>query len=372
MAIGDFTKSFIDTLSLDSVGLSPVVVDYIDNIKVCAYVGPNSHGWICTLTCDNDGQNLTKLHSFEFDAVDCDQYHLDLKMISQADGTFAVVHRGAGLASHLTTIAIQANGTITGQIDRWSSWNFIGGWFPKLLHRSGTVWIIISTDNGSGFAVTLNIANNGTITKSFIDWTQFLVAMKCVSIAYVEGDWHALVYLDAVARGYVASLAITAAGAIAANIQHSAQFGTSIEAVGNLIELSTNYFAFTFDAANATLQTCSVSAAGSCALIANTNFGSDADSSWIITLPATTMRAIVWPEVAAHGNIATYDVSVVGVITTPYQDLWASFDDPGDDPFIIFIYGSVYLVIYTGSLAAVTISIESPSLANPRSRIVMT
>lgn len=368
MPTGDITKSAIDTLTIDTGNTNPIPIHCDGDVYAVAYVGPGTDGWIKTFACDSDGElGAAAIDSLEFDTVDCDQYHLDFKKISGT--TYGLVYRGDGLKSYLKTITIQNDGTITGIVDSWE-FNGIGaGWFPKLLQRSGTVWIIISTDNGSGLVFTTTINNDGTLGKNRIDFTQFLFPMFYVSIAYVTGDWHALAYIGASSRGYVASLSIAANGTIAAAVQHSAQFDSSMEAVGNIVELATNYFAFPYDAASATLQTFSVSDAGSCALIDDDNFGGDADWSHIIKLPGTgsTYYAISWAEVNTVGQIKTYNISNVGIITTPYQDLWASFSSPGDDPTLLHVSGSVYMVAFIGSIEIWTFEIETlPDLSNDR------
>jgi len=368
MATGDITKSALNTLVLATSGLSSVIQPVSGNVYAVAYVGPGSDGWIATFSCNPDGTDLALIDSFEFEADTCSQYHLDFKHVHGE--FFAVVYRDGtgsyGGAGVLKNIRIGPTGLIYG-IEY--TWQFAAGCgFPKLLHRAGTVWIIFFDDTyvGQGRVGTTHLYDNGTISSAWIDSTLTVNKCRNAQIAHVGGDIYICAYNNALAQGKLSTIGITAAGQVDAAWIDTEQFDTSIEAIGNILELSSGYFVIPYDASTADLETFSVSSVGIIALIENQQFGADADYSWIINVPNSTMYITCFIETTAD-TLHTWNITNVGVITDTKQDIWA-FSSPGDDPCIYHIGAGIYLITFTGTggdFRAITLAIETPGAVYP-------
>jgi len=364
MAYGDIAKSKLDNLVLDTTGLSSIVLNVDGDIWAVAYVGPDNDGWIKTFSCTEEGVlGDAVIASLEFESTHCSQYHLDFKKISGT--TYAVVYRDVsgsyGGVGELRTLTINNDGTIDGLI---ANWQFsTGAGFPQLLQRSGTTWIIFFNDTyvGQGVVGTTTINNDGTLGAAWIDRTFCGTTCRNNRIAVANGDYYICAYNNTLAQGQISTITIDSSGNVGDAFTDTDQFDTSIEAIGNILELASNYFCVSYDSDAAYFQSFTVNGSGATTLIGNQAYGTDTPSTWMTTLYGTTMRAVCYEESGPTSVVETWGISNIGVINGTAQDSWL-FDNPGEDPYLIYLDNEDYHLIVglTGSgLEAITYTMET-------------
>lgn len=116
---GAWNDGWIKTVSIDGAGAitgpiaslefdttyaqDPDMINLAGDVFAVAYEGPDSDGWIKTLTIDSAGQLALTGSSLEFDTVNC--YEPSLSSVSSS--LIAVAYSGAGADGFIKTISLQ-------------------------------------------------------------------------------------------------------------------------------------------------------------------------------------------------------------------------------------------------------------------------
>jgi prepilin-type N-terminal cleavage/methylation domain-containing protein len=116
---GPWSHGWIKTVSIDAAGAitgpiaslefdttyadTPDMINLAGDVYAVAYEGPDSDGWIKTLTIDSTGQLALTGSSLEFDPVNCNSPSLSLVSSS----LIAVAYSGAGSNGYIKTISLQ-------------------------------------------------------------------------------------------------------------------------------------------------------------------------------------------------------------------------------------------------------------------------
>jgi len=162
----------IDTLEFDTSNCyEPDIVPIAGNIFAIAYRGPSNHGFVKTVEILNTGQITDTLKdTLEFESIYC--YETEIVHIS--GNIYAIVYRGPDDDGYVTTVAIMSNGDIVDTIVDYYEYDTSNGYEPEIINIYDNVYAIIySYQSMGGYLATIEIANDGTITKSLIDNTRF-------------------------------------------------------------------------------------------------------------------------------------------------------------------------------------------------------
>lgn len=379
MAIGDITESIIDTLIIETgQGVYPQVLHISGNIYAVAYTGPGNDGWIKTFSCDSAGSlGAAVLAELEFDATQGTYPHL----IHISGTTYAIAYTsetGYYSAPGIRTLTISDDGLTISLIDVWIPDSTNGSGRGCLTHVAGTVYAYsyhTHSSNHNGLLITLNIADNGTITKSAID---------TLDIGTLSGDSvlfpHALFLKRAVGNYFLAcgiwsdpafayTVEISDAGAIAAAPIDTYQFANDVSAI-SIIELDPGYYCAAYQGlpgSGGNITTFSVDSSGNISTeIDRQKYDVNGWDPMIVTL-TETMRAIVYRgSYQTQGTIQTWEVSGEGVIAAAQQDRWAFDTSRGSTPYLIQVHGSIWMIVYqyvSGSaMKAITLNVSAPSV----------
>jgi len=267
--------AIIDTSTFEAGGEvdEPIIVHIGGTTYAVFYGGPDSDGWLKTITINNDGTIGAVLHSLEFDSaygryvdpiyisgnVWAFAYTADaifgagrIKTVTISDAgvistiasgdydtnqtsppdifhisgdVYGIAYGGPGYDGWLKTITISGAGAIGSVIDSLE-YDPSYGTRPCVVSLGGNVWAIAYTGPDSdGWLKTIGIDNDGTITGQ-VDEHEYDGDRGTYSdIFYISGDVYAIVYLGPGYDGWLKTLEIETAPALAAMIgrQHAGQ-----------------------------------------------------------------------------------------------------------------------------------------------------
>lgn len=372
MALGDITKSEIDRLTLNagqSKMLSALAIS--GDVFAVAYQDAANDGQLATFDCDSAGALGSVLGTFEFEADTCFFPHL----IHISGTVYAIVYQGPGQDGWIVTITIQNNGTISGTIDSWQ-FDSLNGQSPRILKIAGTVYAIFCSGGYSGviggasyWLKTFNIANDGTITKSFIgSLIQNTFGVEWCRLLRGNGNYFLTCYRNAVSGAVVAeTIYITDAGAIssATDTYTIAASATDLD----VFSLSTGYFCSIYKvSSDGHLTTFSVDSVGAITAIDTENFHSPATYTPMGVTLTGTMRAIVFRDGVTQnpGYIQTRSIDNEGIINDDLQDSWEFDAGFSGWPQLVRRSGSTWMVIYengsVGPLDVFTLNVNTPAV----------
>ncbi|OGN97282.1 MAG: hypothetical protein A2Y89_06915 [Chloroflexi bacterium RBG_13_51_18] len=158
-ANGDIGNSVIDTLEFDtSNGVDPYIINTTGNVYAIVYTGPNSDGFIATMTISTAGDiSNSVISSYEFDPTNGQEPQI----VHIVGNTYAIVYDGPQNDGHLITLPIEANGTIPGTITDSFEYDTSNGYFPDIIIISdGILAIAYCIPSSRGSLVTIGIATS--------------------------------------------------------------------------------------------------------------------------------------------------------------------------------------------------------------------
>ncbi|UCF49072.1 MAG: type IV pilin [Thermoplasmatales archaeon] len=229
---GDISNTFIDVLEYDLVnGRDNKIINIFGNIFAIIYRGPDDDGYIKTVEILNDGdiKDDTIIDIMEFDSSYCfepDIYHIagdiyaivyrgygddgylktveilnsgelpasglakdtlefetsyccEPEIIHIADNVYAIVYRGPDNDGYIKTVVIMDNGDIVDTVVDTYEYDTSSGYEPEIINVYNSLGndnifaIIHSYQSGGGYLSTIEIADDGTITKSILDYERF-------------------------------------------------------------------------------------------------------------------------------------------------------------------------------------------------------
>jgi len=152
--------SVIDTLEFDTkAGLTPNIINVSDNIFAIVYQGPDTDGFLKTVSIMRDGTIGSVIDTLEFDV----DFGLNPDIINVSGKVFAISYQGADSDGVLKTLIIRDDGTISSVIDTLE-FDTVNGTDPDIIKLSENVFAIVYKGPGvNGFFKTVDISSDGTI-----------------------------------------------------------------------------------------------------------------------------------------------------------------------------------------------------------------
>ena len=253
--IGPDNHGWLKTMSIDSEGaigaigelefdtgrgICPDIIHVTGDIYAIAYRGVDDDGFIKTVDIDSSGVIGTVKDTEEFDAEFCDHPTI----VHVAGEVYAIAYDSDDIA----TVSIDALGEITfedhGNFDDLGAVNS----FPHIIKIADTIFAIAYTGSGSdGWLKTVSIANDGTI-GAVLDFLEFdtTLGMK-PRITHVTGDIYAIVYEDPTLVGRAITVDIDASGNIGAGVIDTLVFESIDVSLPDITWVSGDVFAITWN-----------------------------------------------------------------------------------------------------------------------------
>ncbi|MDD5288984.1 MAG: hypothetical protein PHY28_07755 [Dehalococcoidales bacterium] len=350
--IGEITDTIIDSFEFDpSNTLNPKIIHISGTVYAIAYTGPGNDGWLQTVNIAVNGNiNQTALSTYEFDAsngVTPDIIHIS--------GTvYAIAYTGQGSDGWLVTVNIADNGTIT-QSDistyEFDTSNCID---PEIIPISGNIYAIAYTGSGNdGFLKTVTIAANGTITQSTISTYEFDASNGVnPDIIHISGNVYAIAYQGTSSDGFLITVTIAVNGTITQATIDTLEFDPANGFEPYIIHISGDVYAIVYRGTgnDGYMVTVTIATNGQIGntvidtLIFDSNQGYEPG---IINITGN-VYAIAYRDAATSGIAKTYEILTSGQITDTMIDILEFDSSTGYEPSIINIADNVYAIAYRG------------------------
>lgn len=236
----------IQSLEFDTTnGRQPWIIHIADNVYAIAYVGPGGNGSIKTFTIDADGT----IGSVGSDVFDAGTGLIEPMIVHISGTTYAIVYGGVDNDGWLKTITIADDGTIGAILD-FLEFDTTHGTYGHLLHISGTIWVIAYTGtaiNGPGRIKTLSIANDGTIGAILDTYDYETNQTGPPFIFHIAGTKYGVAYGGPGFDGWLKTFAIADNGTITKSIIDFLEFDTSYGMNCWVVEIGDNVWAISYD-----------------------------------------------------------------------------------------------------------------------------
>jgi flagellin-like protein len=322
-------------------------LDLTNAISIEAWVNPLEHseGII------GDIQSI--IDTSEFGSLDV--YELDLIHVS--GGVYAIVCRGTENDGFLITLRIDSSGMIIDSIIDSLEFDTSDGWQPDIIHVSGNIFAIAYTGTGNdGFLVTVEIANDGTITDSVIDSFEFDESNGVgPSIIHVNNSLYAIVYTGSTTGGCLVTLEMANNGTITKSINDAFIFDEISDGYAdefNMIQVSGETYAIVYNAPDedGRVRTVKIENNGNIAGISVVKFDSSRGIDPDITHVNGNFYAIAYRGFNSTGNLRTIEIADDGTILSAFQGDGTytdhfRFSARGGEPSIICVNGANYYAI---------------------------
>ena len=226
--------AIIDNLEFDATACwDPKILFVAGNIYAIAYQDLADNLVIVTVDITPDGLIGTAVIDTAIVAAIQTQ---DVDFIHISANVYAVVYCGAGRDGYISTITINADGTIGAVIDTQAY--FVSGvsyiQYPRIIHVSGDIYAIIHRGSGivdppprGAVISTVDIDVDGNIVPGAIDSLSIDTAAGGAldpTIIHISGNVYAAVYTDGSIDGWVRTFDIDALGNIGAMVISSLEF----------------------------------------------------------------------------------------------------------------------------------------------------
>lgn len=235
-----------DTFTFET-GLAdkPRMVHVSGQTYAIAFCGPDSDGFIKTVTIGSDGQiGDSVLDSLEFDTL----MGCEPSIIHVAGNVYAVAYRGNYNRGTVKTIQIQPDGEIADTVIDQFQFDAVEASDPLLFQVAGDVYGVAYSGSGDdGYLATFGVSSDGQIADAVIDSEEFNASRGIrPRIAHVTGEVYAVAYEGPFADGFVETRAIAADGAIADNAIDIFEFDTLSGLDSDLIHVRDDIYAVAY------------------------------------------------------------------------------------------------------------------------------
>jgi len=352
MAEGDI-GSVIETLEYDNVESDePAIVHGSGNIYSVAYSGLDSHGWLKTMTISDAGaMALVSGGTLEFDAAGA---HYPV-MIHVSGNVYAVAYMGGDSDGWIKTFTISDAGAMALVSGGVLEWDTIRAVQVEIIHIAGNVYAIAyQGPDADGWIKTITISAAGAIALVSGGSLEFdTVQCLSVDIVHVSGEVYAIAYQGDGGDGWLKTVTISAAGAIALVSGGSLEFDTVYCADPSIIHITGDIYAIAYQGPDTDgwLKTVTISNTGAIALVSGGSLEFDtvgSGSPEIIHISGNVF-AILFSAGGSTGWVKTVTINNAGAIS--YIDETGLQLSPGAGGWLhgLHIAGNVYVAVYQGA-----------------------
>jgi hypothetical protein len=164
--------TIIDSFEFDtSRCLEPDIINIFGNYYAVTYRGPDDDGYIKTLEITNLGQITdVAIDTLEFEVSYCSEPNI----IQVSGDVYVIAYCGPGYDGYVKTVSIMNNGDIVDTVIDYYEYDGSYGYEPEIVNVNNNIFAIVhSYQTVGGYVSTIEIADNGTITKQRIDYLRF-------------------------------------------------------------------------------------------------------------------------------------------------------------------------------------------------------
>lgn len=351
MAEGDI-GAVIDSLEFDALhGESPHMIDIGSGVYAIVYVGNADKGLVITVEIADDGSlPLAPIDTLEFDVTYC----RTPKIINVTGNIYAIVYQGVDGDGYLATVTIAPDGSIDNSvIDSWE-YDELNGGEAKILKVASGVFVMDYVGlAGDGYLATVNIGNNGSITKSLLDTWEYETG-DCMTpdLIHINGNIYAGIFSNAYVRGQMFTVEIASNGAITKSKIDALEYDPVWSVNAKIISISGDVYAIIHNGPDQDgwVYTIEITDAGAIGAAVIDSYEFDVtmgDLPWI-TLVSGNVYALTYQDSGYDGQLKTITIAVDGTITkTPIGAL--EFDTVDCvRSCIVHRGGNVYAIAYQG------------------------
>ena len=249
------TKNISDILGISC--FEPDLVHLFGMMYALAY-RDNSSAYVTTFQMNNNGDFLGTIDSQSIPVP----HFFEPMMIHIENDVYAIVYGASDdqteAKSHIVTLRLYGNGTIGGILDTFDFPDYYGR-EPNIIHVVNEIYAIAlgGTTLGTfqtGYLVTIDIDNFGTIGASLIDTLKFPLSTRCSepSIVHIAGDMYSITYDGygvTAGNGYIITVHILNNGSIIEPLEEVYQFGLPEDYLEpTLIHITDDIYAITYGA----------------------------------------------------------------------------------------------------------------------------
>jgi FlaG/FlaF family flagellin (archaellin) len=339
-------------------GWTPDIIHIYDNIFAIAYGGfqsPYTDGWLKTIEISYDGTYFEIIDEFEFNT----NYGTELNIIHIDGSIYAIAYTGYYNSNYyngfLITVEITNNGLITKSCIDTLRFDTSYGYDPEIINVDGSVYAIVYTGPDSdGFLKTVEITNNGLISDNIIDDLELgIFDYREQNIIHVSDNIYAMVYRGLYNDGYIRTLEINNNGQIIKDTIDIFEFETQNCFEPNIINVDGSVYAIVYTGPDSDgfLKTVSIMSDGQItdSVVDFLEFDiSDGYESNIIFV-YNDIYAIAYNGSSGKGILKTVEISNNGLITDDVIDSLCFDDVRGYDPEIIHISDDIFVIAYNGT-----------------------
>ena len=362
IAVDGQISGVVDTIVFDSemagVSEEPNMIHINGDIYAIAYRNPDADGEIRTVNIASDGQ-ITGTSYFDGDYVG--KYPFDIfdgwePNITHINGNiYAVAYGGFNSDGMLRTFTINIDGTIVQNTIDAFEFDTSFGREPNIIHISGDIYAIsYRGPSDDGWLITVDIANDGTITSSVVDSYEFDTS-TCYDpdLIHINGNIYAIAYRGLYDDGLLKTVEIANDGTITTPAIDYSEFGVFDSQQPDIIQISDTIYAMAFRGLydDGYLRTVEIASDGQIndTIIDSLRFHTGQILDPMIIHISGDVYAIAYSNYSGawHGFLKTVNITSVGNITGVIDTL--EFETTqGIRPDIVHVNGDVYAFVYRG------------------------
>lgn len=351
MAAGDI-GSVIASLEFEAGSIEQCDIIHIaGDVYAIAYGGTDDDGWIKTVTINSAGAiALVGGGSLEFDDVRGRQPDI----IHVSGNVYAVAYSGDGFDGWIKTVTISGAGAIALVSGGSLEFDTSKGQWPNIIHIAGNVYAVAYQAYGDdGWLKTLTISDAGAMSGLSDPGLEFDTTQgKQPGIIHIADDVYAIAYQDFDGDGRIKTVTISDAGVMALVSGGDLEFDDTTCTEPDIIHVAGNVYAIAYGGplGDGWIKTLTISDAGAIALVAGGSLEFDVESGLAPRLihVSENIYAIAYRGYENDGWLKTVTISDAGAMSG-LSDPGLEFDTVTCNyPDMIHISGNVYAIAYQG------------------------
>ncbi len=350
LSAGGMSGAVIDTDVFGDFGSEWGKINSLgNNIYAIVYEDWSNDGWIKTVQIQNDGTLLTSdIDSLEFDTSNGREPDL----VHVSGQIYAIAYRGDSSDGYIATVQINADGTIENSVIDTYEFDSSACYYPEIIHISGTVFAIAYESNGNqGYITTVEINADGTIQDSIVDSYRFDSNGAEPAIIQISSDVYAVAYSGGGSDGFLKTLQIATDGSISTTALDSLEFDTTACDFPDIIHIADDIYAISYVRSWWTGQVSTIQITDSGDItnsVIDTYEFESSDAQYVdIEHVNQDIYAIAYLAQGDDGLIKTLQIQSDGSITPSILDSFEYDSQTAFYPSLLQIHDGTFAVAYT-------------------------
>ena len=347
---GSILTNVSDSFQFDTYGLTPIIHNISGDYYAITYCGPDSDGWVKTITI-TDGWDIGSVQdSAEWDlsnGFEPNFYHISGNM-------YGITYRSDEESFEVAVVEIDTVGEIMeGPAD--SEYVYSGScYWPDMINLTGDIYVIAYRGiDGDGYLKTVNMSSSGNVIE-VIDTLEFdTVECSYPDLYKFTSDKVAVAYSGYGYDGYIKTYQIYSNGTINQEVISNWEFDTDYGNTPDIFHISGDIYAiaysgggydgfvFTFEMySNGTIDETKIDF-----LEYDGSYGLDQS---VVKVGSTNIYAIASTGYGSDGWLYTVEILSDGSVGDTVTDSYEFDGSTGLYPNITALSDNYYAIAYTG------------------------